>query len=382
MKALLILLMAAMPMLAGAQGTDQTLLSYSVRYVKDHLFLRSGDDFNVVDTDLEWPEMLGQGPDNTRTLRREILRKVLGIGSADLDSAYTAYQTQWGRPVTGQLEKLPDDNRFCYITAQAHIMTFQPGRWICYRLTSRTEPGSLSPVKKQDETTYIIYDIARQKVLQTDDFLRLDVINAGEASQQFYEMLFAPLSDDYFNQLRTASIEGAWVGPEGREIGLNVTCRTAEESLTVYNTLPYGFVKALLSKDARRLIDKPLPIAETGSSMLPSIWKADTIYKEVETKAEFKGGAQGFKQYVEQSPQPDNPITGRLTAAFVVDKTGAVQDVRVVSPLSPECDRHAVALIKGMPRFTPATLGDHPVCERIYLPIAYQAQPSHEPTAR
>lgn len=88
----------------------------------------------------------------------------------------------------------------------------------------------------------------------------------------------------------------------------------------------------------------------------------------------FKGGQTGFREYLSHVVRPDVRFSTakRVYICFVVDKNGNTQDITVLSPVSPEIDRHAVSVIKGMPPFVPGEQGGHKVCVRLFMPINYK----------
>ena len=109
---LVLLLFLVLPSAAGAQKTDSTAYGYDVRYLSDHLFLQRDSDFNVVDYNIEWPEVISFN--RLEALKHCITKLLFGYGSSDIDSSLTAYTGSLGTPVRGQLKSLPDDRRVCY----------------------------------------------------------------------------------------------------------------------------------------------------------------------------------------------------------------------------------------------------------------------------
>ncbi|MBM6991945.1 MAG: energy transducer TonB [Prevotella sp.] len=374
MKHLLSLLLTLLSLTLCAQTVDNTAQKYAMRYVKDHLFLQHGEDFNVIDTDIEWPELLSYSQVQTQPLQQFLAQQLFGYDTANFDSAYQAYQSAHGQVVSGTLKSLPDDNRFAYITLKAQVKSYAPNHWICYQTTVKIEPQSLSPLKAKDEKHYYVYDIGRKKIFSTEDIVKQDQIQNGNVPSGFFENIFAPLSDDDFNQITSAALDGVWLVQKSPQVGLHITCRTADKQLDYETLMPYDDVRSIVTKNGRTLFEKPVPPVQPEFVTLPNIWKGDTIYYKVENAPEFRGGQEGLKAYLAHVSAPKAPLPGRVITAFVVDKTGAVQDVRVISPLSPELDRHAVALVKGMPKFAPGTLKGSPVCVRMYLPISYREE--------
>ena len=88
---------------------------YCARYVKEHLLYQRGAETNVIDIDMEWPEMVDGSA--AVPLQRLLTRTLLGNEHSTLDSAYTRFLARFGKPVTRQFDSIPDDSRFCYVGA-------------------------------------------------------------------------------------------------------------------------------------------------------------------------------------------------------------------------------------------------------------------------
>ncbi|MBP5318801.1 MAG: energy transducer TonB [Paludibacteraceae bacterium] len=65
-------------------------------------------------------------------------------------------------------------------------------------------------------------------------------------------------------------------------------------------------------------------------------------------------------------------IEGRVVCSFVVDKTGEITDIEVVTPVHPLLDAEAVRVIKLMPKWIPGRIGDKPVRVRYSQPIRFK----------
>ena len=106
----------------------------------------------------------------------------------------------------------------------------------------------------------------------------------------------------------------------------------------------------------------------------------DKIYSSVETMPEYPGGMKYFKKYIDKNlkyPElaKENKIEGVVVMQFVVEKNGDITSPRVVrklEKLEASLDSVAMNLIKGMPRWTPAS--DHGVKVRCKysVPIAFR----------
>lgn len=103
----------------------------------------------------------------------------------------------------------------------------------------------------------------------------------------------------------------------------------------------------------------------------------DKIYSNVENMPEYPGGMKYFKRYIDKNlkyPElaKENKIEGVVVMQFVVEKNGDITSPRVVRKLEASLDSVAMNLIKGMPRWTPAS--DHGVKVRCKysVPIAFR----------
>ena len=96
----------------------------------------------------------------------------------------------------------------------------------------------------------------------------------------------------------------------------------------------------------------------------PVIWAQEDSTKRIiaDTPAEFPGGHSAMNNYVKENfhyPQEaqDLGIQGKCYVSFIIEPDGSITDVRVIRaiPDCHECDKEAVRLIRGMPKWVPAT---------------------------
>ena len=84
-----------------------------------------------------------------------------------------------------------------------------------------------------------------------------------------------------------------------------------------------------------------------------------TLNKSVaEEEPRFPDGEAALMKYVESHivyppKAAKNNVQGEVIVQFVVDKTGQVGDVTVVTPLDRDLDAEAVRVVKGLPKFIP-----------------------------
>lgn len=368
-KNILLSVLLALPLLSFAQTVDTSVRSYNMRYESKHLFLQKGQDFNVVDYDLEWPDIVSYS--EVVPLKRYISSYVFNYPTASLDSALMHINNEYGEPVTGKFKTIPDDNHFCYVTAEAKVLSYEPDRWIAYVLKQTVKPEKASANRPLEQSKVIVYDLYRQKIMFADDMLRAGVMD-WNMPDDFYDQLFAPLDDDMMQNLLSAKIYGVWIANGNINMLVDAISHAGSDSYTV--SFPYDRYDYVLSRDAHRLVDRKLKQQERQFISLPVTWNGDSVYTKVDHMPQFKGGDEGLQRYLSMVAKPNVSFSKqyRVYASFIVDKKGNLQQVSIVSPAIPELDAHAVEVIKGMPQFTPGTQNGKPECVRMFLPINYK----------
>lgn len=354
-----------------AQTVDDAPPRYSVGYYRDHAFLRQDSDFTVVDTQLEWPEAIDFA--DVRPLQSYVDSLLFSSPVADGEWAYANFKRRLGSPLTRQLEFLPDDRRFCYVSTQVRVKTYQPRQWICLEVRQVVEPGSLSPVKRRDLFRMVTFDLQTDKVMQTEDLLRVGRLN--HLDEDSYNFVFAQLDDSRFYGLRKADVDGAWIDGKARLVGLHIDCATDDERFSYERVLPVTSMFNLLTREAKRMIGRKEVSRRPLFSSLRQTWQGDTIYNKVDQMSSFKGGRAALDNYLSSislfDRSQDSLAHGEVIVAFVVDKEGNLCDVHVVSPVSPTADRHAVSIVKGMPSWEPGRCDGKAVPVRVYQKFEY-----------
>lgn len=354
---------------AHAQSVDSRAVAYSVRYEKEHLFLQKDSDFNVVDYDIEWPEVLGYS--YAPELKRCISGNLTGTTVLSFDSLRTQFFTDYGKPVTGTFKTVPDDRRFCYVTATARIAGYNPDHWIAYQLSLNVAPSKLSSVKPSTGERVVVYDITTGRLYNAKDLISANVVERNEP-QDFYDNLFAALDDDFFNTMVSCEIEGVWI--EDNSLSFLVKASTAESTRVYTASMPFETYAYVLSRQGRKLFLKQGEKISPAVVTQPQVIDGDSIYNNVEEAPSFKGGDEALKQYMSYTTKPDVVLAGPVKeyTSFVVGKDGAIKDVCILKPVHPVLDRHAAMTVKGMPAFTPGRQNGKPVAVRMYMPISYR----------
>lgn len=105
----------------------------------------------------------------------------------------------------------------------------------------------------------------------------------------------------------------------------------------------------------------------------------EEIFKAVEQQPQYPGGNGELMKYLGNNLKyppaaAEQGIQGRVVVQFVVSKTGAISDVRVIQPLHPSCDKEAIRLISSMPKWIPGKQNGNPVNVYYTIPIRFKLQ--------
>ncbi|MDE6418359.1 MAG: energy transducer TonB [Duncaniella sp.] len=105
----------------------------------------------------------------------------------------------------------------------------------------------------------------------------------------------------------------------------------------------------------------------------------DKVWEVVEQKPQFPGGDAALMkwlgEHIKYPPMAaENNIQGRVTVQFVVTKTGAVGEVKVVRGKDPDLDKEAVRVVKSLPKFVPGKMNGHAVNVWYTLPVQFKLQ--------
>lgn len=109
----------------------------------------------------------------------------------------------------------------------------------------------------------------------------------------------------------------------------------------------------------------------------------DSIYQIVEVMPEFPGGTEKMMDYLSKNikyPEAakEKGISGRVFLSFVIEKDGAVSDVKVAKGIGKECDDEALRVVKAMPKWKPGLMKGKPVRVSYMLPIFFKLDESEK----
>lgn len=135
---------------------------------------------------------------------------------------------------------------------------------------------------------------------------------------------------------------------------------------TVNNGNTEGVDIAEIRREQRQIINQP-----------PQ--EPNKVHEHVEVMPQFPGGNVELMRYLSANIKyptiaAENGIEGRVVLKFVVGKDGGISNIQVVRALDPSCDKEAVRVVKGMPKWIPGMQNGHPVAVYFTLPVLFKLQ--------
>lgn len=105
----------------------------------------------------------------------------------------------------------------------------------------------------------------------------------------------------------------------------------------------------------------------------------EQVFQSVEQMPQFPGGEAELMKYIADhlrypTMAAENNIQGRVVVQFVVTKTGAIGEVKVVRSRDVDLDKEAVRVVKSLPKFIPGRMNGQPVNVWYTLPINFKLQ--------
>jgi protein TonB len=112
------------------------------------------------------------------------------------------------------------------------------------------------------------------------------------------------------------------------------------------------------------------PVAEV-------IEDTNEVFTVVEQQPEFEGGYNAMINFIKQNMRyPASArrmdIDGTVHVSFLVSKTGAISEVKVLRGIQAECDNEAIRVVQMMPPWKPGKQNGKPVFVRFILPIKFK----------
>ena len=97
----------------------------------------------------------------------------------------------------------------------------------------------------------------------------------------------------------------------------------------------------------------------------------------VEDLPQFPGGPVEMMKWLTRNlkyPKQSEQLKqqGRVVAEFIVNKDGSITDVRIVSSLTPPCDREVLRVLSMMPRWTAGVMDGQPCRTKVCIPVVFR----------
>ena len=95
----------------------------------------------------------------------------------------------------------------------------------------------------------------------------------------------------------------------------------------------------------------------------------------------FPGGQDSLKMYIKTHTKyprcaRKHNITGVIEVDFVVQKDGSLKNIHVLKSLCKACDKEAIRVVKGMPKWQPGMMGRNPMEMDYHVDIPFGIQES------
>jgi TonB family protein len=108
--------------------------------------------------------------------------------------------------------------------------------------------------------------------------------------------------------------------------------------------------------------------------------KKGQVYMAVEQQPQFRGGDNAFATYLGKTikyPQTarKNNVEGRVILTFVVEKDGAITDVKVLRGIGSGCDEEAVRALKQSPKWIAGKQSGKAVRVQFSVPVQFSLSP-------
>jgi len=353
--------------------TNEEVPRSNIRYVKEHKLFQQRGEVNVLDFDLEWPELLDN--QNTEPLRKALSELLFKSGSTDLDTAMTTFKQKFGTEVVSQFKELPADSMFCYVTCALKTIGYSEGRFVSYSLDYICTPASGSPHKSDTISKYITYDLTNATILYGDDIVSQVSIKNEGYSAQFINELMQSASVALPDEIYGIALVDAALTRNG--VAYNGFYITGNETVPITWYVSEANSKDIMKRAAKKLLTGKGKANPTATMKMLDTWNGESVFSKGDTNAQFPGGRAAMKQYIADNitlpVSKMNQSDARMVyVSFIVTKDGNIADTRIIGQSWPELDREAINMIRLMPRWHAGQIGNQAVNTRITIPISFQ----------
>jgi TonB family protein len=217
-------------------------------------------------------------------------------------------------------------------------------------------PGGLEAFGKFLATNIKYPASAREQKIQGRVIITFVVERDGSLSN---ERIVRGITGDLDNEaLRVIKLSPQWKpGMQGNR------------PVRVQYSVPINFA---LAPDA----DTVKTIAPVRFSIASAQSGSDPVFTSVEQVPEFPGGIEAFGKFLATNVKypkaaRDNNVQGRVIITFVVEKDGALSNMKVVRGIGSGCDEEAVRVLSTSPAWKPGIQNGKPVKVQYSVPISF-----------
>lgn len=385
----LLILIVLLPSLARSQGLELSA-KYCVRYVKDHLYYNKGDEMNVVDIEVEWPEVV-DGQD-VEPLQRFIAERLFKVQAPTFADAYSRFRERFGQPVT-HLSQIPSDDKYCHVDCVLRLLDHRPGRYVSYVLMAKSNPGRASSQPSDDTRLLFTYDLQGRQVMTMPDILVMEHYLTEITEKQEVGPFMGAVIDNAIEaipewvdtlMIDNVCLVGGSLLLQGRYV-IDQTPQTFNSLVTMTDAsrlpfLPSYYVTTAGRRLLRKKAAKPKEQRQWQAQPYQSLPQANgqPVSASVDELPAFPGGRDGLVHFLTGAMtypvrQGTTAGEGKCMVEFVVDSEGAVNDICVTDPVSQAVDREAARVMRLMPRWTPGKIAGRAVNTRMKLPLLFAA---------
>lgn len=103
----------------------------------------------------------------------------------------------------------------------------------------------------------------------------------------------------------------------------------------------------------------------------------NTICNIIDVMPSFPGGEQELVKYLRQNlqyPNTESNVQGKVVVQFVVEKDGAISEVKIARSLDKDFDSEAVRVIKSMPKWISGKQNGKTVRVKYYVPVNFKLE--------
>ena len=115
---------------------------------------------------------------------------------------------------------------------------------------------------------------------------------------------------------------------------------------------------------------------ETQVKYVAPVVQGKEVFTVVEKQPSYPGGQDGYTKFlIANIKYPEEAlkkaVTGTVYVTFVIEKDGAVTNVKVLRGIGSGCDEEAARVVKMMPKWNPGEQKGKPVAVQYNLPIKF-----------